>query len=1847
MSGFAQKIKQVFYIAIILFACSRTIASSNPTTIQNQASATYEVDGQTLRIFSGTVIAQIQASSISLVKTASTTSASPGQDITFSLVPQASGLIISPVYVEVDGQSQPLVLIRDVIPANTTFSKINNAAGSSILYHIFGNPENVYTTSKPANTNKIDAIAFGFTQYQTVPVSFSVNIHSNADEAIYNTGSFYCTADSTVTNVLSNPVVVTLMGGIPPDLYFFNSAFTATQERSRAGNDLYVQASAAACNQDPLTPETRPITLTSLLTGDKETYPALETGPNTGIFRITAPTKDATDYAVVTGDGIMEILPGDTITATMTGCGATNATSVILIDPDGVVYDSKSDVPVTQAAVAILTLSGAPATVYMADGKTPAPSTVLTDTQGHFAFPVVNPGTYHYKVVPPTGYKFPSAVQPANLPKDRITDTSGSYGGNFTVLPSTKRVQFDIPVDSILTTNGGLFVEKTASKSEVSIPDFLTYAIQVKNVSGADVTNIVVQDNMPAGFSYRNGTLQINRTNAPNPKLSGTTMSVTIPFLASGSVAVITYASEVGPGALKSTGINTAQATAKGPPRLTSNVAKAVVTIDPGVFTDKSVIIGKIFVDSNTNQIQDAGEPGVPGVRIYMENGSYVITDEEGKYDFYGISPGTHVLKVDYTTLPKGAKLEVLNNLDAGYPATKFVEIHGYEMKKENFAILPSKAVIAQVNARRTNALSANEIDQALKTQLSPDGKIAASSDVKGLPASGLLNSASTNKPAGFSNGTNHTSAIIISPATPETNNADATTNSAYVSPDFKPLMPPSLDSANSTLPYGGARDYIPDMDLETSITNLNNKLGFIDFKDNDTLPAPQATIRVKGPSGAKLIVSVNGKELTHSSLGKQVEDAKKQLQAAEYIGIQLTPGTNIFTLKVLDPFGNSRGTTSVHVIAPDHLAKIKVFMPQKDQPADGMTKAHIVVTLTDAKGVPVTARTPLTLEASNGKWDVKDLDPNTPGTQVFIEGGKASFDLIPPLDPGNCVIVVSSGNIEDRETLPFLPDLRPMMAVGVIEGTMSLSKLNPAALTPARTQDGFTEELNSFALNGNNTANMGGRAAFFLKGKIKGDYLLTMGYDSTKSGTTLFRDIQPDQFYPVYGDSALRGFDAQSTSRLYIRIDKKRCFLLYGDMNTQGDTVEARGLGNYNRSLTGVKEHYEKNNIKANLWASQDSSVQSVLEVPANGTSGPYYFNMPNGIQNSEVVEILTRDRNQTAIILQKQTMTRFSDYEYDSFTGGILFKQPIPSLDPNLNPISIRITVENATTGNPFWIYGGDAQVKVNKSVEVGGSFVRDENPANKYQLYSANSTVKVTEHTFVMGEVAQSQSDLSGTGNAGRVEVRTHDDKTDARAYFAQTDPNFTNNSSSILPGQIEGGFKGTRKITPTINAKVEGIYTENQAQNTWTRGILASIEKTWGKFKAEIGIRHSDSEVLPTSALTSTTSTNGINTVDTVRAKVTAPVPGIKSANVYTEYEQDVNDSTKRTAAVGADYQIKAKTRLYARDEFISTLGSAYDLGAGSVSQNRAVAGFETEYMKDGQSFNEYRIRDSINGQDAEAATGLRNLFTLSDGIKMNTTFERVTPVTTAAQANEATAGTIGFEITRDPNTKYSARVEVRDTETQDTIMNSLGYARKINKEWTFLGKSIYMLTLDKNDSGEHDQARFQAGFAYRPVDSDKWNALMKYEYRINNDTTTASTPDHSDVQMFVGDINYQPTARLEISGHYALKYVRETVTGSSEASGFAHLIGGRMAYDITKRVDVGFGAYTLANADFSQDQYAIGPQVGILFKKNIRVVLGYNVTGFHDRDLSEGYTNPGFFVSFRMKFDETFFHKSDE
>ena len=159
----------------------------------------------------------------------------------------------------------------------------------------------------------------------------------------------------------------------------------------------------------------------------------------------------------------------------------------------------------------------------------------------------------------------------------------------------------------------------------------------------------------------------------------------------------------IGPGALQGDGVNRADA-ASGDVR--SNVAVARVLVSGGVFTTDACVVGVIFVDRNGNGLQDAGEPGVPDVALHFEEGTSLVSDLEGKYSYCGLTPTTHVLKVDRTTLPAGARLATSSNRNAGDAGSLFVDLKFGEVHRADFIVdgSASPAVLDEIGVRRARA---------------------------------------------------------------------------------------------------------------------------------------------------------------------------------------------------------------------------------------------------------------------------------------------------------------------------------------------------------------------------------------------------------------------------------------------------------------------------------------------------------------------------------------------------------------------------------------------------------------------------------------------------------------------------------------------------------------------------------------------------------------------------------------------------------------------------------------------------------------------------------------------------------------------------------------------------------------------------------------------------------------------------------------------------------------------------------------------------------------------------------------------------------------------------------------
>lgn len=1778
----------------------------------------------------------------------------------------------SPAAITVNGAPASRFVLRAPVPGNTTFTSAQTPPnpGAQTLYHLQGSAANSYVTVLPAG-GVVDSVAWGIAsvpQGGLFQGQFDVMVNPDATGNV--TGAAYAdwTDAAAPQTTPSNNLVLPLPARAASLAFYTDASYASRAVQGTIGHALFMQADAVACDRDPVTPGTIEVTVVSQLTGDTEIYTAMETGPNTGLFRIQlgAPTANAKTRTVASGDGVLEVLRNDLLTAHISGCSgiAVSATTTLLVDPSGTVYDSTTNQPVAGATVQLIDVTGAgnggtpggSAIVFHADGVTPAPGTVVTAADGFYEFPLVANSTYKLLITPPVGYTFASLKPAAQQPAGRLIETPASYGGNFVVAGIP--VHFDVPLDPG-SAGGGLFIQKTANKTTAEVGDFVDYSIKLNNVGAAALPAAVISDHLPAGFAYVRGTARLGGTPLADPAGgAGPVLQFPVGALAAGAQPVLTYRLRVGVGSQSGNGINTAQA-ASGAVR--SNRSSVRVQVVGGVFSNKAYVIGKVFADCSKNGVQDAGEPGIPGVRIYLEDGTYAVTDEEGKYSFYGLEPRTHVAKLDNITLPAGATLAVLNNRNAFDAGSRFVDLINGELHKADFAINEcTPGIREQIEARRKALGNPSEITQAAGTLLQAT-RAAAVTDSRTLPASGTMGlpgaaqQNSTGAPAALP-GIPVGGASGTLGAVGDTGGPYAPSAQGLPTPLSTPLeaIPGATEAAQ---PQSQSQPLQP---LEDLLPELTSETGFVGLADEQRLPIAQTRVRVKGPLGARFELTVNGHAVPATQVGKKSSLPKNRVEAWEYIGVDLKPGRNTLVVRSLDGFGNARGTAQVTVLAPGAIAQIVITAPPQPV-ADGATAVPVTISLRDAEGLAVTTRTQVTLQASLGQWQTPDLDARQPGTQVFVEGGEAGFLLLPPAQPGKVELVAAGGAVKGTADIEFMPNLRPMIAAGIVEATINLRSLSPSSLQPAKSGDVFERQIRS--TSGSFSGGKGdaaARTALFLKGKVLGSSLLTLAYDSDKpSDTALFRDIQPNQFYPVYGDSSARGFDAQSTGPLYVLLQNGGNYALLGDYATQSDNA-ARQLTQYSRALNGVKGRYQEGAVTAEGFASRTSTTQLVQEFRANGTSGPFLLNI-NGVVNSQQVDILTRGRDQASVIVKSTALTPFTDYEIEPFSGRLLLKSPVPSVDADLNPVFVRVRYSVDSGGPKHTVAGAEVRLQVTPAITLGASAMRDTNPADQLGLDGLNATLKLGEKTVATAEIARSTTDLKGGGSGQRAEIRHEDGALQARAWGVHTSAGFYNPNSVQSAGQSEYGAKVGYTLDERNRLSGEALRTANSITGASQTGAELKLEHSLpGNIKVEAGVRYSSSNtasalsgpalpgatvpVVPSPAALAAGSSEEVGTT-TARLKVTVPVPDLPQADVYGLAEYAIDGSGGREVGVGANYAVNPTTRLYARHNFINSLRSIYTLNP-STSQYTTVAGINTELPDSTQLFNEYRMGDSINGRSSEAALGLRRLWRLDNGIGLTGSLQRIKPLSGVTQ-EDSSAVTLGADYTAAADWKASGQLQWQTSKTSSSWLLTGALANKLDESWTLLNRGLYNEQVNLGATGgRRELITAQSGVAYRPVETDVWNALGRIEYKKDSDSTLGPGLNRDESGLiFSTHLNVQPVRHWTTSARYAAKWGSDKSNGLSSRS-FTQLIGGRSSWDLTKHWDVSLQAWRMWGNGAAET--AVGVEVGYLAWKNMWVSMGYNIKGFKASDMvGEAYTQRGLYLRMRFKFDENVFNPAAE
>jgi uncharacterized repeat protein (TIGR01451 family) len=418
------------------------------------------------------------------------------------------------------------------------------------------------------------------------------------------------------------------------------------------------------------------------------------------------------------------------------------------IDPSGVVYDSGLRTPVPGARVT-LSPQGActawtPATHvvggslggYAINGNAIS-MTVGSDGFYQFLFAPSAPAscTFSLTVTPPAGFVFQSKlIEPTPGP----LSPPGGAGTSFSVQPQAgppngpvgpattyylslnggsrgaNILRNHIPLDPELPS--GIALAKTGDKSMVEIGDSVRYSLTFTVTAGALPRQVTVVDRLPAGFTYIPGTATVDDVPIADPQGNvGPRLAFNLGKPSANRQQVLRYRARAGVGAAEGDGINRATAVVCGVPSgcvddtftplrgsgITEE-ARYRVRVSGGVFGTEACLLGKVFVDCNNNHVQDPEEIGIPGVRLVMSEGTQLIADSEGKFSLCGLEPRSHVIRVDPSTLPRGARMTTSSNRNLGDAGSLWLDLKNGELHRADFiegsCSLP---VIEQVKARR------------------------------------------------------------------------------------------------------------------------------------------------------------------------------------------------------------------------------------------------------------------------------------------------------------------------------------------------------------------------------------------------------------------------------------------------------------------------------------------------------------------------------------------------------------------------------------------------------------------------------------------------------------------------------------------------------------------------------------------------------------------------------------------------------------------------------------------------------------------------------------------------------------------------------------------------------------------------------------------------------------------------------------------------------------------------------------------------------------------------------------------------------------------------------------------
>ncbi|MGI8669011.1 MAG: hypothetical protein ACR2J3_04085, partial [Aridibacter sp.] len=681
--------------------------------------------------------------------------------------------------------------------------------------------------------------------------------------------------------------------------------------------------------------------------------------------------------------------------------------AIVIVDPFGKVYAARGGEgsPIAGATVSIVTDRNLNNLLQIPDGNGFEPNSdnenpYLTDSNGRFSFRLRPdqlgssqvPATY-FITVTAEGFRsrlLEITLTPLENGLFRMTVRSLD-GMPIAVADGFELTENEVEISSIaaIALNIPMFEEstlqinKTADRGQAEIGDIITYRIEVANSGVAPIFNLAVRDSLPDSFNFVKDSARILRGSEKEniePEIANNNLQFRIGRLDSGERISIVYRVRIGVNARTGDNYNVALAAGNFPSGevVQTENSRALVRIESGMFSMKQVIIGRVFVDGNSNGFFDKGESPVAGARLYLSNGMSIITDSQGLYNIPAVSAGSQVIALDPITLPVGFVLaDSLSRSGKDWTRLLRTPLGGGGLLRQNFALVAS-ANFAE-NEKNNNFVDAK---QAVSENVPNESKVENTESEKVYktvaPGGVLIHSLADKQ-------------VILSPAL----NFDVSVAEEW----------------NTQIEING--DRAGEQNIGTTRKDPKNQIVTYTFIGLGLKPGPNklrvTAVSPDGKSGETSEITIYGRGSVKSF---RILPERKELQASG------RDSTNII-IEAFDEWENPAQDTTVSV---QTSAGRFLGLEENEKKVEKLERSNTLV----ASGI----------ERSNGisSGQVNEIKQQQ---KVSLVGGIGVIKLISDNRVGVAKLEVLGGNAKAETDIRFTAEMRPRFLAGLAELTI------------------------------------------------------------------------------------------------------------------------------------------------------------------------------------------------------------------------------------------------------------------------------------------------------------------------------------------------------------------------------------------------------------------------------------------------------------------------------------------------------------------------------------------------------------------------------------------------------------------------------------------------------------------------------------------------------------------------------------------------------------------------------------------------------------------------------------------